>query len=319
MFSRIKQRLNKRKVIKELGTFDEAALWKAIREKRMHLAEILLTSGITADSRDKFGNTVLMLATKMQSTEAIELLLNYKASPNLADSKKTTALMIAAQKGYLMCTQLLINAGAEIDRRNVNGQTALILAVKEGNTGTVRYLLNAYADPNIQDNKGKSVLKYAAFSPSLSKILKEAGAKEVVRISEVEKVVEAIPYLGENVGKVFRDFADDSVEQEKYLQLQEVIKKILQLSQFKRSSDEIDEDQIKNQIDNMNLGLDVLARLKNIIFDLTGILITLYQKSQTTGTHPKTFLSDLNKVLDALDMCIKNLEQEAEDDFGTPK
>ena len=315
MFARIKRQLQKRKVIKELGSFDEVALWKAIRKGNILMAETLLNSGISADCRDEVGQTGLMIASEMNRIEMVKLLITHKATLDLSNQHNTTALMLVAKAGHTDVARLLLDAGAEVDRRNRDGQTSLVLAIQAGNTGVVRYLLNAKADPNMLDNEEKSVLQYATFSPSLCKILKEYGAKESQTPSDVEKVIEAIPYLGENMGKVLRDINSDNIEQESLIKTQEILKNMLQLLQFKQNPDEMDKAKIEEQLANIDLGVDIMMKLKNIIIDLTGIIITLYQKSQLKETHPQVFLKDLGEVLDSLNLSIQNLEQKAENDF----
>ncbi len=73
----------------------------------------LIKGGLSADSRDAKGNTMLMLAAYHGRTEAVRLLLRAGASVDLRNEKGQTPLGGVAFKGHVDVARLLLEAGAD--------------------------------------------------------------------------------------------------------------------------------------------------------------------------------------------------------------
>ena len=73
----------------------------------------LIKGGLSVDSRDAKGNTLLMLASYHGRTEAVRLLLKAGASVDLRNDKGQTPLGGVAFKGHVEIARLLLEAGAD--------------------------------------------------------------------------------------------------------------------------------------------------------------------------------------------------------------
>jgi ankyrin repeat protein len=96
------------------------------------LAE-MLAQGESVDSRDRYGQTALMLAARAGHDEAVEVLLAHGADLDCAAKYHLTALMLAAINDRVEIVRMLIAAGANADLQGSGapgfaGKTALDLA-----------------------------------------------------------------------------------------------------------------------------------------------------------------------------------------------
>lgn len=99
--------------------------------------------------QDKWGNTALILAAKVQNIGAVRLLIENKADLNTQQETGMTALMWACWNGNADCIQALLSAGAYTDLQSECGRTAVFWAVEKGHSNAVRLMLEQRADPNI--------------------------------------------------------------------------------------------------------------------------------------------------------------------------
>lgn len=138
---------------------------------------------IDIEHKDKYGRTLLILASLHGHTNLVEFLLKYGAQVNAVDNELNTALMEAAKAGYIDTMTALLKAGAQPNLQNNSGATALHIATKEGPIEAVEFLINAKVDVNVQDSNGNTVLHTIAGSGEnqlfreIVKILINAGAQ----------------------------------------------------------------------------------------------------------------------------------------------
>ncbi len=97
----------------------------------------LLVRGDDADSRDRYGQTALMLAARAGHVAAVEVLLAHGADLDHAAKYGLTALMLAAINDRPEVVRLLLRAGADTGRVGSGapgfaGKTALDLALDLG-------------------------------------------------------------------------------------------------------------------------------------------------------------------------------------------
>jgi ankyrin repeat protein len=91
----------------------------------------------------KGGETVLMMAARSGSIEALKALLVRGAKHDARERRGQTALMWAAAEGHAAVVRALIEAGADINATLDSGFTPFFFAVREGRIEVVRALLEA--------------------------------------------------------------------------------------------------------------------------------------------------------------------------------
>lgn len=154
------------------------------------VAEILLSHGHLADSRDDRGQTPLFHAAACGHSEMIEMLVSNGAEVNARDRSNRTPIFQAALFGHSAVVDRLVASGAEIDAKDINGCTALCFIakaeIKQPNLEVVKQLLVHKANPNIKDIFGSSPLSYAstAGEMSLVELLVASGVNIDVTLSK---------------------------------------------------------------------------------------------------------------------------------------
>ena len=126
---------------------------------------------------DAHGNSPLMYAAALGSSESMRLLLDAGGDPNTANVFAATPLMWCA--GDAVKIRLLLSKGAKVDARSKLGRTPLLIsAAYDGTTEAARLLIEKGADVNARDKSGMSVLQQAASSNhiELVRVLLAKGA-----------------------------------------------------------------------------------------------------------------------------------------------
>jgi ankyrin repeat protein len=115
----------------------DAAWEAAVTSGNVQTARTLLAQGTDIDSRDRFGQTALMLAAHGRHREIVELLLAHRADLNVTAKFGLSALMLAIVAGHTEIAILLARAGADQSLRGSGapgfaGKTAYDLAAERG-------------------------------------------------------------------------------------------------------------------------------------------------------------------------------------------
>jgi ankyrin repeat protein len=114
------------------------ASWEAaVSRGDAQTARTLLAQGTDVDSRDRFGQTALMLAAHAGHREIVELLIAHRANMNVTAKFGLSALMLAIVAGHTEIAILLARAGADLSLRGGGapgfaGKTAYDLAAERG-------------------------------------------------------------------------------------------------------------------------------------------------------------------------------------------
>lgn len=95
---------------------------------------------VDLESRDRFGQTALMMAADAGQLRAVKLLIEAGVDVNATDPEGSTPLMFAAQHGYTDVARALIRGGANIKTKGSHGHDARSLA-EQNRHGTLATLL----------------------------------------------------------------------------------------------------------------------------------------------------------------------------------
>lgn len=145
----------------------QTALMMAASAGHMEIVKLLLKRGadisIQDDLRD--GNprfTAYEYAGRNGNTEVVKTLLETSPNVDATSPGGWTALMRASLNGYTDTVKLLLGKGAWVNRKSDDlGATALMLASKTGHADIVKILLDKEADLNAKDKFGCTALQYA--------------------------------------------------------------------------------------------------------------------------------------------------------------
>jgi ankyrin repeat protein len=153
----------------------ETALIRAIRERNLALAAVILTAGADINGRNNEGETALMIAVNQGDAEAVGFLVEKGCDVNASDSvsSETTAtrafrgnhmeiLEVLLKKGALLNLELLIAAAKNGNTKMVNklmgwgcnaSEEALLAACQEGHGHLVKLMIQRGASPNAYDSR----------------------------------------------------------------------------------------------------------------------------------------------------------------------
>jgi ankyrin repeat protein len=85
---------------------------RAIKKGRINVLEDAISSGLSVNSSNRFGWTLLMLAALEGNTRIGALLLAHRADVTALNNFGESALSLAAHKGHLPFIKLLKSSGA---------------------------------------------------------------------------------------------------------------------------------------------------------------------------------------------------------------
>lgn len=110
---------------------------RAIERGELAAVRHLLERGAAVDSKDRYGQTALMIAATRGQTEVVKFLIQNGAELNLTAKYHLSALMLAVVNGHEEIVRLLTDAGADTQIRGTgapgfSGKTALELAEEAG-------------------------------------------------------------------------------------------------------------------------------------------------------------------------------------------
>jgi ankyrin repeat protein len=157
---------------------------KAVKDKDGGKAtEILDKPGNTVvNTRDAdTGETGLHIVTKRSDATWVGFLLQKGASPNSRDREGNTPLMLAAQSRWAEGVSIFLLVRAQVDLQNRLGETALQRAVQNRDTNIAKALIEAGANPDLTDNSGTTARALAEADPraaAIAKLLKDVPARK---------------------------------------------------------------------------------------------------------------------------------------------
>lgn len=138
------------------------ALFTAVKEGNVEVAELLLKRGATADQSYSLGRTSLHEAAAGGYDSVVRRLLDIRTDTSATTEKDETAVHLAAMNGHAVSLQELIHAGADISSEDVFELTPLHWAAYKGFETASRVLIESGADPGVRNSKGWTPLNLAA-------------------------------------------------------------------------------------------------------------------------------------------------------------
>ncbi|KAJ5692827.1 hypothetical protein N7462_002250 [Penicillium macrosclerotiorum] len=149
-----------------LGLVDEdgqTPLHYAAKAGFADAADLLIASGLSADSLDRFGFSPFIWAVIVGDITATRLFLSHGSNANSTSSDGKSALSWAASLGHTLIVELILEMRAEVMSATTKARLIpLEEAAAYGDVRTVQFLLHFGADPNYRDRDGWSAIHWAA-------------------------------------------------------------------------------------------------------------------------------------------------------------
>ncbi|MFM7669478.1 MAG: ankyrin repeat domain-containing protein [Betaproteobacteria bacterium] len=126
------------------------------------LRDLLDNHGANLNSRNRIGESLLMMSIKAGKQDIANYLLDRGARVDIASTANVTPLMAAAFNGDLGMVERLLERGADVHARDRLKKTAMVYAAGEGRTEVVARFLKAGVDINARYPNDLTALMWAA-------------------------------------------------------------------------------------------------------------------------------------------------------------
>src|SRR5436190_16594015 len=157
----IERALQQGAAINSRNRLGESVLLIVLKKDRVDLARMLIDTGADVNQPALNGVTPLMAAAYGGHLEIARVLIAKGADVAAVDRLKKNAITYAAGEGRTEIVKLLIDAGVDPNAVYANDLTALMWAAGYGRAETVKLLLAAGAKADLKDNRGKTALDIA--------------------------------------------------------------------------------------------------------------------------------------------------------------
>jgi len=138
----------------------------AASQGNYRVVELLLEEGAEKNQKDRWGNTPLQDAVNANQGPVIQLLVQWKSELNTENS--SDRLCNAASIGDLDTLKLMLEHGLSPNVGNCDQRTPLHLASAEGHNKLVEYILSKGGDVNAHDRWGRTPLQDAVAAGHVS-------------------------------------------------------------------------------------------------------------------------------------------------------
>ena len=151
------------------------AIKNAVKNKNNQILDLFLAANADVNFPNPLGDTPLITAIILNSTDMIEKLIRAGANPNKSNLINRSPLHAAVLKKDITMTERLLNAGANINAQSESGETPLSSAITfdpDYLRKNIEKLISAGADLNISNNKKEAPLHLAVEKNNLPVIKK---------------------------------------------------------------------------------------------------------------------------------------------------
>ena len=133
------------------GSYERNVLHTASEYGSVAAIEMLLSSDLRPDSRDREENTPLFCAAAAGQIEAVNCLLKHGADPFLRGKHGWSLLHAAAQSGNVIIIETLLSKRLDVDSRDETlGLTPLMVSIKFDKLEAAKYLLEKGANEKLK-------------------------------------------------------------------------------------------------------------------------------------------------------------------------
>jgi ankyrin repeat protein len=130
-----KKSLNETELANLINQLNQTSLDKALlystQQGNVEILNMLVQAKANVNTKNKYGNTPLILAAVQGNVEIIDLLIKAGADINAKDKFNQTALIKALAKGKYVVAKKLLEYKANVNIVTINGSTALIFAISK--------------------------------------------------------------------------------------------------------------------------------------------------------------------------------------------
>jgi serine/threonine-protein phosphatase 6 regulatory ankyrin repeat subunit B len=170
-----------------------SALIGAVFKNHYNIAQLLIENGIVVNVEDKYLISAMIFTYDKGYSKLFKLLFEAEVnSENIRDKQGNTLLIMATKLGLESVVKSLLENGANVNERNNDNDTALIWATIKNNKKIVEILLECQPNLNaIDKSKNWSALMYASNShqtKDIVELLVNAGADINQTYSRREKI-----------------------------------------------------------------------------------------------------------------------------------
>jgi ankyrin repeat protein len=156
----------------------ETALYAAVVNGHVEIAELLILQGADLKIKNQFNNNLLHLAAQNYIWEMVDLLLYYDMKVDAVDEDNRTALHHAAFFGMEGNIRILLDNDANISHLDEDGNSALHIAAINGFLEAVKVLVEEESFIELKNEDGFTPLDLAAMKghDEVAKYLLDNGA-----------------------------------------------------------------------------------------------------------------------------------------------
>ncbi len=148
------------------------ALHGIVRVNNLQVCKELCRQGADVNTKNKYGNTPLDTARKLQHKEIAALLQSYDARAGSI----CRSLVYAIEDGDVKKIKRLLEQGADVNMKDRDGVSLLHHAVRAERLEIMKLLIDKGASVDARDANGRTILRYAS-DPKIVPFLIEAGCK----------------------------------------------------------------------------------------------------------------------------------------------
>jgi hypothetical protein len=166
-FSKQQDEAGARRMVEEGGAVNsrnrrgETPLMLWVRAGNGGMVAWLIEKGANVNQEALDRTTPLMVAAYDGRADLMQMLLDAGATVDSVDQVFKTAMIYAAAQGHVQAVTLLLDRGVPVNRTYYHNLTALMWAAAYGNVDCMQLLLARGADPTLRDDRGKSAADIA--------------------------------------------------------------------------------------------------------------------------------------------------------------